>query len=237
MAAARRRQPIREAFEARYVIDGATECWQWIGSFTGKKNCSYGSFIIQKFAKGDGTYGRHRMPAHRLSWELYRGPIPPGMFVCHKCDNHACVNPDHLFLGTPKQNSEDMVYKERQARGAKQGGSRLTEERAQQILDAAGRINDIAIRFNISYDTVYDIKRRNTWKHLKPSDNLPYNPIGDWIPRGSSHRGSVLTEPEIPLIRARCDAGEGYAKIAADYGVTRVVIRKIHLRKLWTHVP
>jgi hypothetical protein len=80
-------------------------CWLWLGS------------------TGRGGYGRIRVGGnrtartHRLAWELNRGPIPDGLHVLHKCDTPCCINPDHLFLGTPLDNAHDRDRKGRQVAG------------------------------------------------------------------------------------------------------------------------
>lgn len=76
------------------------ECWGWRGT---KDNDGYGSM---------GAFGV-QTHAHRYSWLINFGAIPPGMFVCHKCDNPECTNPNHLFLGTPKDNIHDAMRKGR----------------------------------------------------------------------------------------------------------------------------
>lgn len=108
---------IKSRLEARVAIDDVTGCWNWTGA---KKPEGYGSIGI----------GKKMYRAHRLSYELYRGDIPKGMFVCHRCDNPACINPDHLFVGTPLENVRDMDGK---GRGVRVPRRKLTDEQIRHI--------------------------------------------------------------------------------------------------------
>lgn len=96
--------PLAQRFEKYAHRSSETGCWHWTGDRLPK---GYGILVVRASGKD-----KKRL-AHRLSWELAHGPIPDGLFVCHACDNPSCVNPDHLWLGTPKDNAQDMVRKGR----------------------------------------------------------------------------------------------------------------------------
>jgi hypothetical protein len=93
-------------------VDKSDTCWNWTAS---TKPFGYGRFVTRNH------YKQKEELAHRVSWELHYGPIPQGMFVCHKCDNPPCVNPEHLFLGTGDDNMKDRNSKQRQAKGERHG--------------------------------------------------------------------------------------------------------------------
>lgn len=119
----------------------------------------------------------HGLGAHRLAWIEAHGPIPKGLCVCHRCDNRRCINVEHLFLGTTRDNARDCwakgraykVEKHRKARGSAQGNARLTEGwvRAGRQLRAEGlQYKEIAGELGISTQTVYDFCKRRTWAHV-----------------------------------------------------------------------
>lgn len=93
--------------------------------------------------------------AHRLAYELFRGPIPSGMLVCHTCDVRACVNPEHLWLGTNAENMADMARKGRSYNRP----SQFTEEQITAIRNDPRRQVDIAAAYGISQARVSQIKR------------------------------------------------------------------------------
>jgi hypothetical protein len=97
--------PIDERF-FRFVAPMMDDrgCWEWTGYFAGPPSARYG-YISQP--------PRQMRRAHRVSWEIHNGPIPNNLCVLHRCDNMACVNPTHLFLGTNSDNTRDMIAKGR----------------------------------------------------------------------------------------------------------------------------
>lgn len=145
-----------------------TGCWQWTGSVTageGRARC------------GD-AHGKNR-PAARVFYEHYIGPIPAGMNVCHRCDNPGCVNPDHLFLGTQKDNMQDSAKKGRRpktnkkASGSANAMARLSEQQVSEIrraIDAGVSLYTLSKVYGVSASTVLFIARGETWKGVSPAD-------------------------------------------------------------------
>lgn len=150
-------KPLAQRFGEKVEV-ASTGCHLWTGY---KMPNGYGQF------GGWDEKGKRRMLlAHRVAYELAFGQIPIETLVCHKCDVPACVNPDHLFLGTQTDNMGDAVLKGRAARGERQGSSKLTEQQVKKIKMARGTHESIASYFGVSRRTVGMIKRGERWGHV-----------------------------------------------------------------------
>ena len=137
-------------------------CWRWTGETNGK---GYGRIVQERNHKAKNFL------AHRVSWIIHYGSIPDGLCVCHKCDIRSCVNPDHLFLGTVKDNAQDMVRKNRNAvfLGERCGSSKCNDSQVIQMREEYANgtiIAKIAKEYNLSFRATAKIVRGETWKHL-----------------------------------------------------------------------
>lgn len=118
-----------ERFWNKVEVIPFTTCWEWVA---GKDWDGYGHFKITINGK------KCTRKSHRLAFENRFGPIPKGMLICHTCDNPGCVNPDHLFIGTPKDNNNDAVKK---GRYKAPSGQKHWTKKVKQIRDKSGRFS------------------------------------------------------------------------------------------------
>lgn len=158
-------RPLMDRFDAKWMPEPNTGCWLWTGA-TNDGASRYGKFMVESH----GHAQRIVDFAHRVSWRLHRGEIPDGMCVCHHCDTPACVNPDHLFLGTYADNTADMHAKGRASGGSMPGEShpnhKLTEEIVRVILESTEPARVLDRRFGVSGGTCGLIRRGRSWKHI-----------------------------------------------------------------------
>ena len=164
MPAAGQTQSIRERIERFAIPEPNSGCWLWQGGYDyrGPPFKPYGRIWVK---------GR-TLQAHRVSWETYRGSIPGGMRVCHKCDTPLCVNPEHLFLGTPQDNTQDMIGKGRDEptrqsrRGERSNFNKLRSEQVLAIRNDKRRLRVIAAEYGVTECAVSMIRLRKNWGWL-----------------------------------------------------------------------
>jgi hypothetical protein len=151
---------ILSRFENRFIPEPMSGCWLWLGvEFKGRSN----------------RYGRYnRKPAHRISYSLYKGKIPSGLFVLHKCDNGLCVNPDHLFLGTHDDNMADKKAKGRGlaknshiVSGDSHYNSKLSADDVAYILSSTESTRVLATKFGVTFQNVWYIRKGQAWKDFQ----------------------------------------------------------------------
>lgn len=121
-----------------------------------------------KGRKGYGlmTVGGKCRQVHRIAWEIVNGQIPAGMICCHHCDNPPCCNPEHLFLGTHKDNKHDAIAKGRHAHGVTHSRARLTEDDIRAIRADTRPHTIVAVEYGVGDDHICRIRSRFVWKHL-----------------------------------------------------------------------
>ena len=137
-------------------------CWIW------QKNKSASGYGKTQYYENKIKY---YLRSHRAAWMVYNGDIPSNLIVCHKCDVSLCCNPDHLFLGTFKENTQDMIRKKRDIRikGEQNYNSILNEEivlKMREMKKQGLKVKVIAEHFNIKYFTCLDAISGRNWSHV-----------------------------------------------------------------------
>jgi len=160
-------RPCRSAAETRTLperfwshVQRTDDCWLWT---TAKNPKGYGIFNIDKKRNKNEL-------AHRISYRLVLGAIPDDLRVLHHCDTPSCVNPSHLFLGTPGDNMVDKVAKNRQQKGEGVPNAKLTDAQVIEIRQRyrAGDISQaqLAREYGVTHATMGSLLHRKTWHHL-----------------------------------------------------------------------
>ena len=146
-------KPLPVYIDERTTPEPNTGCQLWTGS-------------VGQDGYGKACHKGRHWRAHRLSWLNAHGTDPGDLLVCHKCDTPLCVNPDHLFLGSPAENSADMTAKGRSTWGVRNGRAKLTPEKVREIRASQKRHAEISEEFGISMGMVSFVRAGKHWAHV-----------------------------------------------------------------------
>lgn len=164
-----RARPANERFDEKYIPEPNSGCWLWTASINASK---YGTLNRGPFRSA---------LAHRFSYERFVGEVPDELRVCHSCDNTYCVNPDHLFVGTVRDNVYDRIKKGRSnyVHGEKIAAAKLREFEVADILRDRRPIAKIADSYGVHESTIEKVFKGVTWKHI-PRDGVMHRSLRAW---------------------------------------------------------
>ena len=131
-------------------IDAKSDCWNWQGS-------------VSRVGRGRLKVNRKVTFAYRASYEAFIGEIPKNMLVCHRCDNPLCVNPEHLFIGTSKDNTLDAVKKGRHPKHEFHNKAKLDKNKVADIRSKRLTAKEYSDLYDVHWSTIYNVWRGNTW--------------------------------------------------------------------------
>jgi hypothetical protein len=203
------KRPIDPVASFWKYVNKTDTCWLWTGKL---HNTGYG---VHR------PVGRIEVTTHRFSWELHFGPIPEGKCVLHRCDVRNCVRPDHLFLGTRRDNMEDAAAKGRMR------SRRFSVQQREEILrrfKGGESQTSLAEEFGVVPNYIGYLA-----KHYDPS----YVPD---LAKGERHSRAKLTNDKVIEIRQRSEMGERPLDLAQEFSVLPCTIINIVKRRLWKHL-
>ncbi len=202
------------------------DCWEWMGCVS---TGGYGQFVFNGKMQG----------AHRVSWQIHKDNIPNGLCVLHKCDNRKCVNPEHLFIGTHKENTNDMMKKDRGALkyGEKHPYAKLEEKDIKEIFNLSGLLSqrEIAKKFNVSQGLIQRILKHKAWKSFTSSlQSMSKGGVGSNQKGSKASRAKLSEEQALYIFKMK--GHKTRYELADKFDVAEVSIRKIWGKQTWTHI-